>query len=54
MLEYKRNQVEEAISRLVEPKSPRGEHRAKSVPPESNGLVTDVDPALGQQILDVA
>src|ERR1700730_3664357 len=30
------------------------EHRAKPVPPESNGLVADVDPALGQQILDVA
>src|SRR5271170_5699881 len=31
-----------------------GEHRAKPAPPEPNGLVADVDPALGQQILDVA
>jgi hypothetical protein len=31
-----------------------GEHRTKSVPPEADGLVADVDPALGQQILDVA
>src|SRR6202050_3235186 len=31
-----------------------GEHRAKPVPPEPGGLVADVDPALGQQILDVA
>ena len=31
-----------------------GEHRAKPVPPEPDGLVADVDPALGQQILDVA
>jgi hypothetical protein len=30
------------------------EHRAKPVPPEPDGLVADVDPALGQQILDVA
>jgi hypothetical protein len=26
-----------------------GEHRAKPVPPEPDGLVADVDPALGQQ-----
>src|ERR1700730_626016 len=31
-----------------------GEHGAKPVPPESNGLLPDVDPALGQRILDVA
>src|SRR3984885_5071947 len=31
-----------------------GEHRAKPVPPEPDGLMADVDPALGQQILDVA
>ena len=31
-----------------------GEHRAKPVPPEPDGLVADVDPALGQEILDVA
>jgi hypothetical protein len=31
-----------------------GEHWAKPIPPESDGLVADVDPALGQQILDVA
>jgi hypothetical protein len=31
-----------------------GEHRAKPVPPEPDGLVADVDPALGQQILDIA
>jgi hypothetical protein len=31
-----------------------GEHRTKPVPPEPDGLVADVDPALGQQILDVA
>src|SRR5271165_549307 len=31
-----------------------GEYGAKSVPPEPDGLVADVDPALGQQILDVA
>jgi len=31
-----------------------GKHRAKPVPPESNGLVANVDTALGQQILDVA
>src|SRR5215472_14550299 len=30
------------------------EHLAKSVPPEPDGLVADVDPALGQQILDAA
>ena len=31
-----------------------GEHWAKPVPPEPDGLMADVDPALGQQILDVA
>jgi hypothetical protein len=31
-----------------------GEHWAKPVPPKPDGLVADVDPALGQQILDVA
>jgi len=31
-----------------------GEHRAKPVPAEPDGLVADVDPALRQQILDVA
>jgi hypothetical protein len=31
-----------------------GEHRAKPVPPEPDGLVADVDPALGQQIFDVS
>ncbi len=31
-----------------------GEHRPKPVPPEPDSLVADVDPALGQQILDVA
>jgi hypothetical protein len=31
-----------------------GEHWAKPVPPEPDGFVADVDPALGQQILDVA
>jgi hypothetical protein len=30
-----------------------GEHRAKSVPPEPDCLVADVDPTLDQQILDV-
>ena len=30
-----------------------GEHRAKPVPPEPHGLMADVDPALGQEILDV-
>jgi hypothetical protein len=30
------------------------EHRAKPVPPKSDGLMADVDPALGQEILDVA
>src|SRR5271156_6834183 len=32
----------------------RGEHRAKPVPPEPDRLMADVDPAFGQQILDVA
>src|SRR5208283_396956 len=31
-----------------------GEHWAKPVPPKPDGLMADVDPALGQQILDVA
>jgi hypothetical protein len=31
-----------------------GEHRAKPVPPKPNGLMADVDPTLGQEILDVA
>src|SRR4029077_8165058 len=31
-----------------------GEHRAKPVPPEPDGLVADVDPALGQEIFDVS
>jgi len=31
-----------------------GEHRAEPVPSEPYRLVADVDPALGQQILDVA
>src|SRR5208337_4456331 len=31
-----------------------GEYRAKPVPPEPDGLVAEVDPSLGQQILDVA
>ena len=31
-----------------------GEHRTKPVPPKPDGLVADVDPTLGQQILDVA
>src|SRR5271157_1211313 len=31
-----------------------GEHRAKPVPPKPDGLMADVDPPLGQQILDVA
>jgi NAD(P)-dependent dehydrogenase (short-subunit alcohol dehydrogenase family) len=32
----------------------RGEHRSETIPPESDGLMADVDPSLGQQILDVA
>src|SRR5580700_4715600 len=31
-----------------------GEHRTKPVPPEPDGLVADVDPALGQEIFDVS
>ena len=31
-----------------------GEHRAKPVPPEPHGLMADVDPALRQEILDIA
>jgi predicted NAD/FAD-dependent oxidoreductase len=30
-----------------------GEHWAKPVPPKSDGLVADVDPAFGKEILDV-
>jgi hypothetical protein len=30
------------------------EHRTKPVPPKSDGLMVDVDPALGQEILDVS
>ena len=30
-----------------------GEHRAKPVPPEAHGFVAEIDPTLGQQILDV-
>jgi hypothetical protein len=30
------------------------EHRAKPVPPKSDSLMADIDPALGQQILNVA
>ena len=30
-----------------------GAHRAEAVPPEAHGLVANIDPALGQQILDV-
>jgi hypothetical protein len=30
------------------------EHRAKPVPPKTDGLMADVDPAFGQEILDVA
>ena len=31
-----------------------GEHRTKPVPPKPDGLIADVDPALGQEIFDVA
>src|SRR5208337_3938519 len=31
-----------------------GKHRAKPVPPKPDHLMADVDPALGQEILDVA
>ena len=31
-----------------------GEHRAKPVPPEPDRLMADVDPAFGQQVLDVS
>ena len=31
-----------------------GEHRAELVPPKPDRLMADVDPALGQEILDVA
>jgi hypothetical protein len=30
-----------------------GEHRAEPVPPETHGLVADVDAALGQQVFDL-
>ena len=30
------------------------EHRTKPVPPQTNGLVADVDPALEQQVFDIA
>jgi hypothetical protein len=30
------------------------EHRANPVPPKSDSLMADIDPALGQQILNVA
>ena len=30
-----------------------GEYRAEPVPPKPDGLVADVDPGLGQEILDV-
>ena len=32
----------------------RGEHRSEPVPPETHGLVADVDPALEQDVLDLA
>ena len=32
----------------------RGKHRTEPVPPQPDGFVADVDPALGQQVLDVA
>jgi hypothetical protein len=35
------------------PSDLRGEHRAKSVPPEPNRFVADVDPALVQEIFHV-
>jgi hypothetical protein len=31
-----------------------GKHWAKPVPPKPNGLIADIDAALGQEILDVA
>ena len=31
-----------------------GEHRAKPVPPEADGLMADADPTLRQEILDIA
>jgi len=30
-----------------------GEHRAEPVPPETHGLVADIDAALGQQVFDL-
>ena len=32
---------------------PQAKHRAKSIPPQPHGLVTQIDPALVQQIFDV-
>jgi hypothetical protein len=32
----------------------RGEHRTKTVPPETHRLVADIDTALEQQVLDLA
>jgi hypothetical protein len=32
---------------------PRGEHRTEPVPPETHGLVTDIDATLEQQIFDL-
>ena len=32
----------------------RGKHRTEPVPPETNRLITVVDAALGQQVLDLA
>ena len=40
--------------RDASPADLRGEHRAKPVPPEPDRLMADVDPAFGQQVLDVA
>ena len=31
-----------------------GEHRAEPVPPQTHRLVADIDPALEQQVLDIA
>ncbi|MEJ0048193.1 MAG: hypothetical protein WDN04_20280 [Rhodospirillales bacterium] len=36
------------------PSDLRVKHRAKPVPPEPDGFVADADPALCQQVLDVA
>jgi len=32
----------------------RGEHWSEPIPPESDGFVANVDPALGQHFLNVA